>query len=75
MGGDRVQQRGCQEGLKGVIGHAGLPRGVEDAVCGIYSEVVAASKPMRSAMLAALLKRFESGSCLHSDGAATANLR
>ena len=56
-------------------GDAGLPRAAEDAVCGIYSEIVAANKPMRSAMLAALLKRFDSGSCLHSDGAATADLR
>ena len=48
---------------------------MEEAVAEIYTEIVQASRPMRLTMLSALLKRFESGSCLHSDGAARADLR
>lgn len=43
-------------------------------MAGLYTAIVQPSRAMRGVMLTALLKPFDSGSCLHSRGAANADL-
>ena len=45
---------------------AGLSKAAASAVTKLYADIVQPNRSMRSAMLAALLKRFDSASCLTS---------
>ena len=56
------------------IASTGVMKVVDEAMAGLYTSIVQPSRAMRNAVMNALLKPFESGSCLHSQGAAQADL-